>query len=316
MSTKYTRTQIVEAIKYWKKQLNEIDDENLADIQVEKVDDREMMNKLLPSVVNMIVKTYEQCGEYYECTDVKRLLKTAPFIKIVKNTDGSIASCVLYRNVHGSFKIQAYANDATRFGKTGVKAIILSDVAPYDNWVWGEVSGNVEKYFKKFNGYPLPNELVAEILNKSPDSIRLMNDGFHYSRKIGSNDDETAKIVFGFPDKETAERALASADYEARRRAFNMSTICSNDVNESDCSANSPSTFKEACSFVEQLSELYDEDEWRQLTPGLSSMLDTSIEILKANDSKADWVKLTLDDALYLREHMPEVVLVKNTLKL
>ena len=313
---KYTRRQIIESIRFWKKKLNEMDN-NVSTIEVKTIDDHEKIRELLPQIVDMIVKTYEQCGGYYGCIDPKRLIRTTPFVKIVKNEDGSLASCALYRNVDGSFKIQAYANDSTQLGKDGVKAIILSDVAPYDNWVWGEVSGSVEKYFKKFNGYPLPNELVVDVLNKSPDKIKLMNDGFHYYRIIGDNDDESVKIIFGFPNEETAEKAFALADYEAKRKSFNMNTIndSSNDVNENE-SNDGPTTFKGACSFVNQLSDLYDEEGWRQLTPGLSSMLNTSIEILKNNIDKAEWVKMTLDDAMYLREHMPGITLIKNTLKL
>lgn len=215
-------------------------------------------------------------------------------------------SFVFYRN---NFKLQAYGNDGTQFGKDGVKAIIKSDVAPYTNWVWGEVSDSIEHYFKKFEGYPLPNSFVAEVLKKSPDDIELSKDGFHYKRKIGKNNEATEKIVYGFPSQDVADRAMASANYEIERHKLNMQLI-----NEDETGKRGDLSFDGACSFVDQLSDLYDDEEWRQLTPGLSALLDQSIEVIKKNNKQENWIRMTLDNALYLREHMDEIKFVKNTL--
>ena len=73
-------------------------------------------------------------------------------------------------------------------------------------------------------------------------------------------------------------------------------------------------TFEGACSFVDQLSDLYDENDWRQLTPGLAAMLNQSIDILKRNLNKAKWVQMTLDNAEYLKENMPEITFFKSSL--
>lgn len=124
-----------------------------------------------------------------------------------------------------SFKLQAYGNDGTQYGKYCVRAIIKSDVAPYTNWIWGEVSEAIEHYFKKFDGYPLLNSLVAEVLKKNSDDIELSKDGFHYKRKIGKNSEATEKVVYGFPSQDVADRAMASANYEIKRHKLNMQLI-------------------------------------------------------------------------------------------
>ena len=62
------------------------------------------------------------------------------------------------------------------------------------------------------------------------------------------------------------------------------------------------------------MSDLYDDEGWRQLTPGLSALLDQSIEVIKKNATQENWIQMTLDNALYLREHMDEISFVKNTL--
>lgn len=290
-------------IFYWAHML----DEAMAvdGIAVEVIDDPDKIRFFLPKVLNIVIKTYAAIGGYYGNTDLNRLIRTISMIKLVRANKGGIAACAFYRNVNGSFKIQAYGNDDTQHGKDGVKAIIKSDVESYSNWVWGEVSGKVEKYFKKYEGYPLPNELVAEVLEKNPNSILLSNDGFHYKRKIGNNGTATEKVIYGFKDAATMKKAMDTADYESRRQMFNMSLI-----KESDDSNNEipeALSFDGACSFVNQLSDLYDEEQLDQLTPGLSSLLDTSIKVLHANINNAKWVKMTLDNAKFLRSHISEI---------
>ena len=85
-------------------------------------------------------------------------------------------------------------------------------------------------------------------------------------------------------------------------------------INEDRSVNNKQLSFDGACSFVDQLSDLYDEEGWRQLTPGLLVLLDTSIEVIKNNVGSEKWIQMTLDNALYLREHMHEIEFVKNTL--
>lgn len=302
MKKQYTKNQIKESIKYWQHILESYDD-----IVVKAIDDPDEIKALMPNVVDIVINTYRPIGGYYGNTNIDKASRSTSLVKVVYDENNDIASCAYYRNVNGSFKIQAYGHNDTQYGKDGVKAIIKTDVAPYANWIWGEVSGSIEHYFKKFEGYPLPNEFVVEILRKNPDQIELMNDGFHYKRKIGNNDDPTEKVIYGFPDQEIANKAMSIADYEAKRQALNMNLV-KESIDDIDL------TFDGACSFVNQLSDLYDEEQWRQLTPGLSSLLDKSIDVIKQNVDKAKWVKITLDDAEYLREHMPQITFFRNTL--
>jgi hypothetical protein len=245
---------------------------------------------------------------------INRLARTTSLVKVVKDSAGKIIVCAFYRNVDGSFKLQAYSHDGTVMGKNGVKAIIKSDVSPYDNWVWGEVSGSVEKYFKKFEGYPLPNSLVAEVLDKEPSKILLSEDGFHYKRKIVDNIDATEKVIYRFKDRETADRVLALSAYEMARREFNATSILSGASSLNESFIGKKLSFKGACAFVNQLSDMYDEEGLRQLPPQLSAVLDQSIDILEDNIGYAKWVQMTLNDAKYLRQHISTIELVANRL--
>lgn len=308
----YTKKQIVKAIRFWQRKLDESVD-NIDNIEIDVIDDASEIKKLLPDVVKLVVQTYRPIGGYYGSTDTARLCRTTSLVKTVKNASGGIISCSFYRNIDGSFKLQAYGHDGSAEGKAGVKAIIKSDVAPYENWVWGEVSGNVEKYFKKFEGYPLPNSLVAEVLDKDSDRIELSEDGFHYKRKIAGNDDATEKVIYGFKDREVANRVMAMSAYEMARREFNEKSILGETpLNESFIGKDL--SFKGACSFVNQLSDMYDEEGIRQLPPQLSAVLDQSIGVLKDNIGYAKWVQTTLADAEYLRQHISSVELIPNRL--
>lgn len=180
--------------------------------------------------------------------------------------------------------------------------------------MWGEVSGNVEKYFKRFEGYPLPNELVAEVLNKDQSKIELSNDGFHYKRKIANRDDSTEKVIYGFKDKATADKVLALSAYEMARHEFNEQSILNNISSINESFIGKDLSFEGACSFVNQLSDMYDEEGIRQLPPTLSAVLDQSIEILKSNVNRAKWVKMTLSDAEYLRQNISTIELFVNRL--
>lgn len=306
MKKSYTKHQIVETIKFWQRKLDEANDTD--NVKVVSIADKEQIVKLLPEVIDLINKTYEPIGGYYGTTDIERLIRTTSLVKAIKDIDGKLIACAYYRNMHNSFKLQAYGHDGSHKGKAGVKAIIKSDVAPYTNWIWGEVSGVIEHYFKKFEGYPLPNSLVAEVLKKNSDDITLSKDGFHYKRKIGANESATEKVVYGFPNQDIADRAMASANYEIERHKLNMRLINEDETCKRELS------FDGACSFVDQLSDLYDDEGWRQLTPGLSVLLDKAIEVIKKNSEQENWIQMTLDNAIYLREHMDEIKFVKNTL--
>lgn len=311
MKKQYTRKQIVEAIKYWQNQLSimsEATELTVDGVSIKVYTDSSEIDNLVENVIDMVIKTYHKLGGYYGQTDPKRLRRTTSMIKCVYDSKQNMIACSYYRNVDGSFKLQAYGHNDQQNGKDGVKAIIHSDVMQYKDWVWGEVSGGPEKYFKIFQGYPLPNELVTNALLKKNGDIQLSEDGFHYKRIIANNPETSEKVVYGFKNKELFDEAMKNADYEMLREKFNLT-----DISESENQFRIKS-FKGACSFVNQLSDMYDEENLCQLPPGLSSMLDQSIDILKDNLNTASWVSKTLEDAEYLRENISTITCVPNTL--
>lgn len=95
----------------------------------------------------------------------------------------------------------------------------------------------------------MPNEYVAVALRKAPEDITLSPDGFHYERHIGGNDDNTEKVIFGFRNKEIADKVKADAEYEYYRRMFNFNTVNGKKLDEANANDKDVS-FEYACSFV------------------------------------------------------------------
>ena len=97
---------------------------------------------------------------------------------------------------------------------------------------WVEASGAIEHLFKKYNGYPIPNVFVKEIIN-TPGEITLCEDGVHYKRKIGLGNEVFEKMIFGFRDEGILEKIKTEfEDYEDFRKEINESLVFLDKVKE------------------------------------------------------------------------------------
>ena len=70
-----------------------------------------------------------------------------------------------------------------------------------------------------------------------------------------------------------------------------------------------PKDLKYSSSFVNQLSDLFDEGEITELTPTLSAVLDSSIRTLKKHIGQFSWVEKTYEFAKFLKEDIPQMKL-------
>ena len=82
-----------------------------------------------------------------------------------------------------------------------MNSIIKNNIENSDLHYWAEVSGAIEYYFKKHNGYPTPNTLASEILDINASELTLLNDFVHYERPIGLNKGIFTKMIFGINSK-------------------------------------------------------------------------------------------------------------------
>lgn len=83
---KYTKKQILEAIKYWENQLSIISESTnitVDAINIKVYTDSNEIDNLIENVIDMVIKTYHKLGGYYGQTDPKRLKRTTSMIKCV-----------------------------------------------------------------------------------------------------------------------------------------------------------------------------------------------------------------------------------------
>ncbi len=76
--------------------------------------------------------------------------------------------------------------------------IMEYNITNWNQGVWFEASGKIEKMCKELGGFNVPSKYAAVYLRDIPHSII---DDYHYSRKIGGNDE--IKTIYGFKSQET-----------------------------------------------------------------------------------------------------------------
>ena len=270
---------------------------------IEEITDKTEIEQALPRVLDLIHLTYGD--EYLGSTDKRRLAKNTKLIQVVRNTAGEIIAGALCRRYLQSIKVSAFFSDKSEEGKAAVVSIIRKNIDEYKSLVWCETSGAIEHYYKKYDGYPIPNAYVAEILNKQQDEIELSEkDNFHYFRIIGTDEikKKVEKVIFGFPSQKLMEQFLSDSVYQAERKLFNSSKSISESVFD-----DMPEDLYYAARFVERLSDLNEEGKILEMSPQLSGVLDNSIDVLKKYIDEYDWVKDEHDTAEYLREEIPVI---------
>lgn len=177
-------------------------------------------------------------------------------------------------------------------------AILKSDIEQYMNWIWMEVSGPIEHYMKKYNGFPLPNYLAAKQLSKSPDKVALSTDCFHYSRVIGSSGSPVEKVIFGFRNDEIAQQVLNDTTYEFKRAQFNMTeAILKKETIDI-------STIDDAVNFADQLEDWFDEGGKRDMSPAMRTALDASLVILNSNRESRKYIARYIKMVEFLRDNI------------
>ena len=172
-------------------------------------------------------------------------------------------------------------------------------------WVWVETGVALERYLRKHDGVAVPNAFAPGVLEKSPESIVWLDDGFHYRRVPDSGDDGevVTKVILGFRDEAAARKAFEEADGEIRREHFRLQSFSPD--------AENPDELHCAVAFQNQLFDLCREEGFRDLTPGLSLDLEKTIGVLERRKQEGSrGADNLLRSARLLREVMPEIRLL------
>ena len=266
-------------------------DSNLKVVFIEKKD----IMPLSDFIWQMLVSSYENIGGLKTYRSKEDFLRKVKYAKIVYN-NADIVACAIYRNMEGSYKMVAIGCNQEDIGKQGIQAIIKDDIEKFDYHFWAEVSGAIEHYFRKYNGYPMPNILAPEILSISSELIRpSKNDNVHYERHI--SDEWFEKMIYGAKSKEVYEAAIAAVeDYSKFMKEVNK-------INENS-NMNGRYSVKQAMYIVENIYRAHEEDGYNELIPSWYEALNESMEVLSAAEQTQTVVDY-IEYCNYLLETMP-----------
>lgn len=274
--------------------INKLDLSNDSVMKVEFVG-RDKNIKEADLIWNMLIESYSKIGGLKTYKNKEQFLRMAKYAKLAYDGE-NIVACAIYRNMEGSYKMVAIGCNQEQNGKNGIQSIIQSDIEQMDFHFWAEVSGAIEHYFKKYNGYPMPNLLAPKILNMSHSEIRMSNqDEVHYERQI--SDEWFEKMIFGIKSEEVYNMAIAAVeDYSKFMKEVNtIKEYADNGLKYS---------LKQAFYIIENILRAHEEDGFNELIPSWNVALHDALNtLLRANRTRT--VEDYIDYCNYLIEVMP-----------
>ena len=295
-----------------KKVLNEYDIGTLSldtvpnDLRIEFIGRNDIL-KIVDILWNMLTLSYEKIGGLKTYRDKDHFISMVRYAKIVYYED-EIVACAIYRKIEASYKMVAIGCNQDQVGKLGIQAIVKDDISKFDGKFWAEVSEAIEHYFKKYNGYPMPNSLAPQILGIPSDSIRLSSkDNAHYERVIGGSWYE--KMIFGIKSEEIYEAVLKAVDdYSTFMREVNTIEESSNHLRYS---------IKQAVYITENILRAHEEDGFNEMVPSWQEALTHALDTFKwakENGMIQDYVDDYIEYCEYLFKDMQPLVLHELTL--
>lgn len=155
-------------------------------------------------IMEILTNSYKNIGGFKTFDSVKDVGKKVNLLYGYFNY-GVLDACAIYQNFLGGYKMVGCGTiDNSKENKQHIHEIIKNDIDNIKEWKWAEVSGGVERLFRKYGGNPIPFEIARVILRKDLNNI----DGFHYNRSIGMNRDVFTKCIYGFPDKNVYDKVV------------------------------------------------------------------------------------------------------------
>lgn len=165
-----------------------------------------------------------------------------------------------------------------------------------------EVSGVLEKHFKRHKCNPIPNKFVPSILH-DPDVV-LSPDGLHYERLITDGGESAEKCMFVFTDEETYN---AISDGFLDKIGFRK--IINSEIKIDSRLIDYPPNILWALQIISFISEWYEEGNLNELFWEMSDVLRKAISILIVYTNKDSNINNTIETGNYLLKEMPIVAL-------
>lgn len=244
------------------------------------ITDKLELKPYLESIWSILQESYQKIGGLKTYNSFQSFVSMAKNAKLVFDENNNIIACAIYRKIENSYKCVAIGCvQDNKIGKLGLQEIIKDDITKTDLHFWGEVSGAIEHYMKKFNAYPMHKLVAYKILDVNEEEIDTnTNDDVHYKRQLGKDKEIFQKMIFGVKSQEIFEEMIEMIDnYEGFMKEVNK-------LNENN---NAMYNVKQALFIINNIARLYEENELRELLPNWYEALLMSKETLERNNENS-----------------------------
>ena len=259
---------------------------NVGDIKI--LSSKEEIDRYSNFVWDMLEKSYEHIGglqSYRNYSDFKK--KNHKILVVIDFNSATLFACATFRRIENSLKMTAIGCSQDDKGKLALQQIIQHTISELELHYWSEVSGAIEHYFKKHNGFPMPNTMAGKILQIPEKDITISNkDMVHYDRPIGKDREVFTKMIFGIKSNEIFQQAMNEVEnyYDFMKEVNNM-------INESK---EFKYSIKQSIYIIENLYRLHEENKVNELTPKWADALKESMKTLRKstkNQTISDYIE-------------------------
>ena len=259
---------------------------NVGDIKI--LSSKEEIDRYSNFVWDMLEKSYEHIGglqSYRNYSDFKK--KNHKILVVIDFNSATLLACATFRRIENSLKMTAIGCTQDDKGKLALQQIIQHTISELELHYWSEVSGAIEHYFKKHNGFPMPNTMAGKILQIPEKDITISNkDMVHYDRPIGKDREVFTKMIFGIKSDEIFQQAMNEVEnyYDFMKEVNNM-------INESK---EFKYSIKQSIYIIENLYRLHEENKVNELTPKWADALKESMKTLRKstkNQTISDYIE-------------------------
>lgn len=261
----------------------------------------------LDKIWQILIDSYADKGGFLSYRNKEIMAKRASLFTVFLRNGDVTAVQVYNSSTAGGLKaVGGGCDKSSEYGKKDLEAIIARDAKDPELFHWAEVSGVIEHWFKKHEGYPIPNEEAIKLLPNVKSVVSLSDDSYHYDRLIGVNKERMTKCVFGFNDKDLYEKL----NKEFCRGEFMSYEDFRKQVNNDDPSLKKESLDynpyknindkeKWALGFMATLEE-YHNDGFNELTPYMYKAFMDAYKTLSHGNQSIPAIKQGLKLAKYL----------------
>ena len=269
----------------------------------ELLNEQGKVEKYLPLIWDMLEKSYENIGGLQSYRDYNDFKKKKHILMVVRDFDnGNLLACATFRRIERSLKMTAIGCNQEDNGKLALQQIVQHTISELELHFWAEVSGAIEHYFKKHDGYPMPNTIASKILQVSEKLITpSKKDMVHYDRVIGQDGEKFTKMIYGIKSEEIFQEVLSEVeDY------YDFMKVVNNMVNESK---ETKYSVKQAIYIIENLYRMHEENGINELTPTWNEALRESMKVLNSTKERTQTISDYIEYGKYLLSDMQVLTL-------